>query len=746
MGLSGGAADARFEGVEMTAADSAGKFLAISGRADLLDVTALDPSPEEVMGSRNRGGWLKLDLSVKVHRPEGMVLLPTDFFGVIRGQGQFLRPTFFIWGEANETTNAHTVQWVPFGDSRRIRIAWRIGEDERENLFFRYSGAKEYRLFSLGLGEGESEGEDPLADRPEFSEMGRRVWFPELEPQGIAGVGLNPNQVNEAIDKGKAFLLEELKAQYVRRDRLSGRSYMIIALYALVNTDAHKADAVFDELLREYLRAVNPTDYNIYEVGLLAMILRAYGDPAFYGKLEELTRYMVEAQGENGTWHYVSPVPSELFAGPEGEEDASAGPFEISGGAAPIEVDEIPGEDGMYRTLSFTIGRDGDNSCTQFAVLGLWSAQRAGLEADPDVWARTLRSASTFQNLGTGDSFGGFAYRASGLAYGSMTAAVLCTTAIALRQLDADVDVGRHPRIRNTLGWLIENFDVTENPTTRRYNYYYLYSLERVGQILGSEFIGEHEWYPLGAKHLVETQSDNGSWPGRPGETNSLLTTSYALLFLLRATPQMDEELVPEPEPEGPGRLVTTFTSPPPPPRLYLILDASGSMRAPIEGEMKFDIARDAVRDLVEVLPEGVEFALRVYGHRYNALHDDANVDSALELPFAQLDRGLIHEALDRLRPVGRTPLAYSLDEALKDVGRGRGRGRETLVLLLTDGGDDTRSNPVASAQAYAGLEDVQFHILGFDINRPISASSCRHSARSRGSAPVSNRHPSRRG
>lgn len=196
-----------------------------------------------------------------------------------------------------------------------------------------------------------------------------------------------------------------------------------------------------------------------------------------------------------------------------------------------------------------------------------------------------------------------------------------------------------------------------------------------------------------------------------------MLTTAYALLFLIRATPAMDEEIVPEPEPEGPGRLTTSFTSPPPPPRLYLIFDASGSMRAPIDGKMKFDIARDAVRDLVEVLPDGVEFALRVYGHRRNALHEEANLDSALEMPFTPLDRERINATLDRLRPVGRTPLAYSLDEALKDIGGGR--GRETLVLLLTDGGDDTRSNPVASAQAFAGLDAVEFHILGFDINRP---------------------------
>lgn len=675
--------------------------------------------PEQIEGSNRSGPWLRASFTATATTDEGVMIAPNEILHLLTAQRRPLNPRMITWGGMTVPDYRDSRQWIPPGDARTFHMAFQIGEHQAQDMRIRYSGMKFYESIPLGT-PGAPDPDAPRINPEEnnvISERGVKVLSPELEPKGIAGVGLAPEEVNGAIDRGRDFLWEQLRPEIERRGVLRGRRYTIISLYALVNTNAHREYPLFDEALREFLHWVNPNDLGIYENGLLAMILRAYGDPGLYDKLEQVTRYLVEAQGENGTWSYTANVPDHFFPRAEPEEKKDTGPFEIVGGGPPPEENAKENVDGpMYRTQSFTLGSEGDNSCTQFGVLGLWSAQRAGIVVDRDVWLRNLRSAASFQNLAPNDHFGGYAYRASGGSYGSMTAAVLCTTAIALRQLDTEVNIAQHLRIRNALGWLVENFSVNDNPSSGRYNYYFLYSLERVGQILGTEFFGEHEWYPLGARYLVDRQSENGSWPTGPGEGNPLLTTSYALLFLVRATPQMDEEIVPEPEPEGPGSLVTNFTRAPPPPRLYLIFDASGSMRAPIDGKMKFDIARDAVRDLVETLPEGTEFALRVYGHRHRANLEEAVTDSALELPFRPIDKELVNQTLDRLRPVGRTPLAYSLDEALRDIGRGRG---ETLVLLLTDGGDDTRSNPVESARAYANLEHVQFHVLGFDINRP---------------------------
>jgi hypothetical protein len=100
-------------------------------------------------------------------------------------------------------------------------------------------------------------------------------------------------------------------------------------------------------------------------------------------------------------------------------------------------------------------------------------------------------------------------------------------------KMDKDVHEG--------LAWLAENVSVSyypgpyehsgpplENNSQHQY-LYYMYALERVGMLYGTELIGTHKWYPEGARVLVDTQDAGGSW----GDTTD---TCFALLFLKRAT------------------------------------------------------------------------------------------------------------------------------------------------------------------------------------------------------------------
>ena len=64
---------------------------------------------------------------------------------------------------------------------------------------------------------------------------------------------------------------------------------------------------------------------------------------------------------------------------------------------------------------------------------------------------------------------------------------------------------------------------------------YWLYAVERVGILLGTEFLGRHEWYPEGAKFLLESQGADGSWKGQ-SIGGAVADTCFALLFLRRAT------------------------------------------------------------------------------------------------------------------------------------------------------------------------------------------------------------------
>jgi hypothetical protein len=96
----------------------------------------------------------------------------------------------------------------------------------------------------------------------------------------------------------------------------------------------------------------------------------------------------------------------------------------------------------------------------------------------------------------------------------------------------------RDPKIVKGLDWLGKNFTEKENPKyqePRMWHLYWLYAVERVGILLGTEFLGRNEWYPVGAKHLLETQKADGSWDG-VSIGGATADTCFAILFLRRAT------------------------------------------------------------------------------------------------------------------------------------------------------------------------------------------------------------------
>ena len=94
---------------------------------------------------------------------------------------------------------------------------------------------------------------------------------------------------------------------------------------------------------------------------------------------------------------------------------------------------------------------------------------------------------------------------------------------------------GMNPRILRGADWLAAHFKVHENiGKGQQWKFYYLYGLERAGRLTGQRFFGDKDWYREGAEHLVRTQQV-GAWRGTdPPENDSVLATSFALLFLAK--------------------------------------------------------------------------------------------------------------------------------------------------------------------------------------------------------------------
>lgn len=680
-------------------------------------VTSLDDVPEGLGTVPNRT-WVAAEVWLRAAQtaPEdpradranrGVDVDPARAFAALDAAGKPCAPHGQSFGPGSPSHGGRPF-WVPPGEVRRLELAFLVSQPEADGIGLLHRGLLDARVFAF---DTDAEPGQPQAD-PLRATSGQLVLDTTLVPKGLAGVGLEGRQVNEAIERGRAFLWSHVREK-TRGDDFGVDRYNLPPFLALLHCDSHRDVPEFDRAVRDLLGRLDPTERGSYELGLLAMIVEAYEDPTFLPLLHRIVACLVEGQSDQGSWSYTPEFPARLS--PTAQDEAPATAIEVEGGEPPGARDTA---EPVIRTQSWLRNQGGDNSVSQFAVLGLATADRHGIAVDEETWRRSLAQSNEWHSLSTtAEHQGGWSYGA-GWPYGSMTCAGLCSTAIAVRRLDPTRDPRRALRVRDGLAWLDRHWTLAENPGKKEdWRYYYLYGIERVGRILGLEFIGGHEWYPEGAKVLVNAQGADGSWVGSGSEADPRLATSFALLFLTRATESLALDGAPEETPGGPGTLYTQADVRATADRVYVILDASGSMLGDVGGRRKFDVAREAVAALASRLPEGTSFALRAYGHRKRAIEDGASEDTELLLPFAPLDIDALGATLARTRPRGKTPITLSLEEAAEDVRAARGAG-DTLVFLLTDGGEDTRRDPVAAARKLAELNGVVLRIVGLDIDR----------------------------
>ena len=185
----------------------------------------------------------------------------------------------------------------------------------------------------------------------------------------------------------------------------------------------------------------------------------------------------------------------------------------------------------------------GDNSNSQFAVLALHEADRAGVRVRPDVW---MKAQQYWVSSANGDGSWGYTIGNSG-GSGSMTCAGIASVWITAEHIgtpDARAagnavsccGGGSSPKpLERGLDWLAKRFTVLENPGSgQTWHYYYLYGLERVGRFTARRFIGQADWYLEGARMFVKTQDAfTGAFRGGRIE-DPVVATSFALLFLAK--------------------------------------------------------------------------------------------------------------------------------------------------------------------------------------------------------------------
>jgi hypothetical protein len=268
-------------------------------------------------------------------------------------------------------------------------------------------------------------------------------------------------------------------------------------------------------------------------------------DPAILRGMEALDRVPNEAT-------YVVSLKAQVYAAASA---AGADPkkYQTQLRAAAAWLLESQLDNGMWGYATRKSGR-GDNSNTQFALLGLHEAAKAGVSIPLAAW-----EISSKHFLRTQLDDGGWTYQFSEsardargqAAYGSMTAAGVASLYICGQRLNeggkhvflngAYPDCGRYQQNEALVKgheWLTKNFSVRENPNHgQTWLYYYLYGLERVGMISGTRNFGPRDWYREGAAFLVGSQRAGGFGGG-------VQDVAFAILFLAKGNrPVLFEKL-----------------------------------------------------------------------------------------------------------------------------------------------------------------------------------------------------------
>ena len=206
-------------------------------------------------------------------------------------------------------------------------------------------------------------------------------------------------------------------------------------------------------------------------------------------------------------------------------------------------------------------GGDGDNSNTQFGIVGLWVASQRGLPCD-DAFA--LIAARFLQSQNPAD--GGWGYTPGG---GGSTTAMTCAGLLGIAVAEArfsarkkgktaQVPGGADPfdappaprpgaagggaseprRVSAVAGFnavrrMIGDGTPGQVPAGAGNDYYTLWSIERVAVAYALTTINGFDWYAWGADYLVRQQAEGGAWQG--ASYGAEVNTSFALLFLLKA-------------------------------------------------------------------------------------------------------------------------------------------------------------------------------------------------------------------
>jgi hypothetical protein len=379
---------------------------------------------------------------------------------------------------------------------------------------------------------------------------------------GSNGLAASQKEIDAAIQLGAAYL-KDLYKRATPRKLMAGADGIgpaALAGLALLESGTPSTDPAV-QAITAGVREASYSATQTYQLSLCLLYLDRLNDISDTPLIQMLAVRLLAGQSANGGWGYecieaVSPLEERSLR--TSLASAVPGNRPVSKPAAMPTVGQLHAEVQRYQGRLAGVrarGRIDDNSNTQFGVLGLWVARKHGVPVDAALDLIEKRFLST-QTSG-----GGWPYTGNAPGTPSMTCAGLLGLATSLGRSEeasktndlvpkgkiapgraADARDAAVKKSMDSLGAVLRGrggkglLDERGVPGNR--DFYFLWSLERVGVLYGLDRIGGMDWYDLGAEDLVEAQHLSGSW-GRAGRGGGV-DTAFAILFLVRSNPVKD--------------------------------------------------------------------------------------------------------------------------------------------------------------------------------------------------------------
>lgn len=334
-------------------------------------------------------------------------------------------------------------------------------------------------------------------------------------PEAHSAGGPNDDDVAGAIARGVAYLRETQEPAgnwsfTFNHDHNLGITALVGL--ALLENGVDPSDRAIGKAT-EVVRNLAARSDQTYDLSL-AILFLARVQPGSQGPHDDLIRRLgrrLADGGLQGIWDYTVP--------PDRDDAATGG----RGG---------PGGTSRKRPMLRPRPTRGDNSNTQFALLGIWAAGRHGFDSNQSLEAIDGHFRQSQSPRGD------WGYRPGAGGTDAMTCAGLMGLSIAAarpRQAERQTALARGAALAAdpVFASALKAVSRDAREIGPGSDIYYLWSLERVCVALGQRTLDGFDWYAAGARVLVDSQREDGSWPDQ--RWGALPNTCLALLFLRKA-------------------------------------------------------------------------------------------------------------------------------------------------------------------------------------------------------------------